>query len=150
MSSGKDSSTLSVFIGHLNNLKEVRRSNVNNTNIGFKTNLFKGSESAKKLPANEEDFSLPEDDHIAVYDRSRLVKEWNRNEVKDKLLAKLYRAFTYGLPRRIGPVLFYFLIMFYAVQYLRLRYGCVESGYKPDSKDPELKPDLNNHKFDID
>ena len=149
MNSEKDSSKLSVFVGHLNNLKEVRRSDVNNTNIGLKTNLFKGSESAKKLPVNEEDFSLPEDDHIAVYDRNRLVKEWNRNEVKDKLLAKFYRAFTYGLPRRIGPVLLYFLIMFYAVQYLRLRYGCVESGYKPDFKDPELKSNLKNPKFDV-
>ena len=141
MNSEKDSSKLNKLIVHLNNIKDVRKSEINNTNIGLKGNTFKGTESAKKLPVNDEDFSLPQDDHIAEYDKSRLVKEWNRNEVKVKLLAKLYQAITYGLPRRIGPVLLYFLIMFYVVQFLRLRYGCVKSVSKSDDDKCSKRPD---------
>ena len=155
MNSEKDSSRLSNLIAHLKNIKDVRRSEINNTNIGLDGNIFKGTESARKLPVNDEDFSLPQDDHIAAYDRSRLVKEWNRNEVTHKLLAKLYRGFIYGLPRRISPVVLYFLVMFYSVQFLRLRYGCVEPGSKSDSirekmmiddfeKEPKPKIDSND------
>ena len=131
----KDATRLKKVTSDINNLKEVRKSNVHNTNFGLNAKLFKGAESLENLPAAEEDFRLPIDDHIAIYDVGRLVKEWNRNEVPHRMLAKLYNAFMYGLPRRIGPVLIYFLIIFYSFQYLRLSYGCVPSGYKSEEKD---------------
>ena len=111
----------------------------------FQSKVFKGAESIKNLPATEEDFRLPIDDHIAVYDVGRLVKEWNRNEVPHRMLCKLYYAFMYGLPRRVGPVVIYFLTMFYSFQYLRLRFGCVPSGYKYEEKDDSA--DCGNHTY---
>lgn len=90
---------------------------------------FIGSEDVKYFPVKATDFKLPIKDHVAKYNCDLISYEWNENHTTQRLLTKIYRAFVFGLPGRIGPIIFEFLVLFYIFNYLRLVHGCVPSRF---------------------
>ena len=98
---------------------------------------FDGSETVKWLHVNETDFSLPIANHVARFDTELLSNYWNENYTVKKLSAKIFYTVVLGLPGRLYHIIVFYLVLFYAFNYLRINLGCVPSHLVPPNKLPD-------------
>lgn len=111
----------------MKNNESKKKLNLTNFHSRKYIKQFNGSEDVKYFPVKTTDFKLPLKDHVAQYDCDSITHDWNENQTTQRLLTKIYGAFVFGLPGRIGPLIAVFLVIFYIFNYIRIVHGCVPS-----------------------
>ena len=113
------------------------------TCLGCRYFRISGNERVKHTKLCEDDFNLPEETHIADYNKESLAKYWNSKiRHRHKIAKQIYSSFRHGLLHRSIPILVVFLLGYYTFHIGVMTYIC---GHYIDLKN-SLERDLTkNH-----